>query len=109
MFLSIGIAITGVGIVMAIAVASAQDLRPYEPPSTRIPRYQQQAPSSAPRLTVDDTVYERFRNDIQNMDPTEQKKLAASLRQQLKRAQQEGRYGEARYHERLLEILERVQ
>jgi hypothetical protein len=60
------------------------------------------------RPTVDEAVYERFRADVQKLEPTARKKLAEVLQQQLQQARQEGRYEEVRYNERLLGILESI-
>lgn len=86
--------------------ASAQELRPYQPPSGRSLRFDQlqgAAQSSAP--VVDEAVYERFRVDVQRMDAASRMRLATALQQRLDRARQDQRYEEARYNERLLGIL----
>jgi hypothetical protein len=93
-----------VAVFLSAAPARPQALRPYDPPSTRLQRAEPyQAP--APRALVDEAVYERFRADVQKMDPTTRKKLADALRQRLDRARQASREAEVRHDERLLGIL----
>jgi hypothetical protein len=85
---------------------SSQDLRPYEPPSARPPRQDlYQSPAQMPRPTVDEAVYERFRNDVQKMTPANRKRLTDAIQQRLERAREAGRTEEVRHNERLLGIL----
>jgi hypothetical protein len=93
-------------LLVSAGAARGQELRPYEPPPSRVPRIEQhQAPVKAAPPSVDEAVYERFRSDVQMMDPPTRRRLTDAIQKRLDRARQENRDEEARYNERLLGIL----
>ena len=95
-----------IAMLMGLKSSAAQDLRPYEPPGTRLPRQDiNQSPAQTVRPPVNDAVYEQFRAEVQRMTPTTRKRLTEAVQLRLERAREAGRSEEVTHNERLLGIL----